>query len=65
MKIFTIFLKNYIGAGAAYKNIDSFPSTQGWSSWDKEQKKDFEIGEENSAFAQLLQFLYMMKSLGK
>jgi len=37
---------------------------QDWSSWDTEQKKDFEIGEENSAFAQLLQFLYMMKSLG-
>jgi len=37
---------------------------QGWSSWDVEQRKDFEIGEENSAFAQLLQFLYMMKSLG-
>lgn len=37
---------------------------QGWSTWNVEQKKDFETGEENSAFAQLLQFLYMMKSLG-
>lgn len=36
---------------------------QGWSTWDSEQKKDFEIGEENSSFAHLASFLYMMKSL--
>jgi hypothetical protein len=36
----------------------------GWNAMDHEQKKEFEIGEENSAFAILASFLYMMKALG-
>jgi len=36
----------------------------GWNTWDQQQKDDFEIGEENSAFAHLASFLYMMNALG-
>lgn len=36
----------------------------GWKSLDLEQKKEFEVGEENSAFAHLASFLYMMNALG-
>jgi len=36
---------------------------EGWSGWNLEQRNDFELSEENSSFAHLASFLYMMKSL--
>lgn len=36
----------------------------GWNNWDQQQKDDFEICEENSTFAHLASFLYMMSALG-
>ncbi|XP_047141477.1 uncharacterized protein KIAA0513 [Hydra vulgaris] len=33
-----------------------------WNSMSNEQRKDFETGEENSTYAHLVSFLYMMKS---